>query len=159
MNRESRTRSGPIDWTELLASHDINVINDILVENLSNIYDTEAPLKKIQVRKTFRSWVTDDIKNKMRDRDRKRELAIQTGDREDWKNYRNARNRVTKDLRKCKKLSLQWDLQQAGGGKRHKKAVQCHQKFDGMATGFRSKMFPQRRFTAVKTSPAGSSPD
>ena len=97
-----KDRVRQLNWDDLLECQDMNLINDMLVSRLTSIYDSEAPLCKIQVRKYFKSWVTVELKNSMKDRDSKRERARMTGDRDDWATYRRARNAVTKGVKKCR---------------------------------------------------------
>ena len=85
------------DWTELLASSNIDVINGILEETLRTALDKQAPVRTIQVRNSYKNWVTTDLKDKMTTRDTLRETARLSGEAEDWTRYRQCRNEVTKD--------------------------------------------------------------
>ena len=60
------------DWEELLASRDINTVNNILETRILKVLDDEAPLRVRQIRKNCRNWVNSGLKEKMRDRDIKR---------------------------------------------------------------------------------------
>ena len=92
-----------IDWDPLLASNNIDVINDIFITNILEVLDKMAPLKKYQKRKKMINWLSPELKLKMEERDRLRDVARMTGAPEDWASYRVSRNRCVKDLSKCKK--------------------------------------------------------
>ena len=51
-----------IDWTQLYQATDINIMNDILETELSTVYNEEAPIKKIQIRRNHRCWVGAGLK-------------------------------------------------------------------------------------------------
>ena len=51
-----------VDWSDLYRSNDVDVINAILEENISSVYDQEAPLRKIQIRKNYINWVDENLK-------------------------------------------------------------------------------------------------
>ena len=61
-----------------------------------------APIKTYQVRRNFSDWLNDDIKEKIKDRNEKRELARISGNPAHWKEYRISRNHCTNELRKLK---------------------------------------------------------
>ena len=90
------------DWTDLLESNNVDVINGMLEEVIRGALDKQAPVKNIQVRNNYKSWVTPQLKEDMKRRDSLREMARVSGDPQDWSNYRQIRNAITKDLRKAK---------------------------------------------------------
>ena len=91
-----------IDWEPLYGTNDINIMNDFMETKLSDIYNSEAPLTKIQVRRNYRTWVGEELKGQMRERDQQREIARRSGDREEWQRYKRMRNNVTKMTKNCK---------------------------------------------------------
>ena len=91
-----------VDWKDLLLSKNVDVINDILEAAIRDTLDRHAPVKTVQVRGNFRSWVGPDLKDKMKLRDSLRESARSSGDDMDWRAYRKMRNEVTKDVKKTK---------------------------------------------------------
>ena len=97
-----------VDWKDLLLSKNIDVINGILEEAIRVRLDRQAPVKTIQVRGNFKSWVSLDLKNKMKARDSLREVARISGDAVDWSNYRKIRNEVTKDVKKTKEVHFKY---------------------------------------------------
>ena len=96
-NTERFSRSiGEIDWTEYYTLTDINLINDMFCSKVLEILDREAPLKVFQPRKGYKVWVTEETKLKMTDRDKARDIAIETQDPHRWQTYRAKRNECTK---------------------------------------------------------------
>ena len=92
-----------IDWTELLETENVDIVNDILVNKILEFLDKVAPVKKYQRRKKCRNWVEGELKVALEERDKLREAARVSGRMEDWAIYRVERNRCTKLIRKAKK--------------------------------------------------------
>ena len=92
-----------VDWTSLLACEDINLVNHMLESTIREAYDQEAPLRKIQCRRNYRGWVTDSLKIKMAARDKIREEARLSKNKETWSKYKKIKNEITKETRKTKK--------------------------------------------------------
>ena len=101
-NRRAQESMRNVEWGDLYGSNDINVINSILETKILEVLDREAPLKVCQIRKNYRKWVSKELKDMMNDRDKLRERARTTGDRENWQAYRTKRNKVSKETKKCK---------------------------------------------------------
>ena len=76
------------DCTELLQSNNVDVINGILETAIRGALDKFTPVKTVQVRRGYRSWVTEDLKNLMGIRDNLREAARASQNAEDWERYR-----------------------------------------------------------------------
>ena len=57
--------------------------------------DRMAPVRKLQVKTKYASWVTDDTKNKMEERDLAQQDASDSGLTADWDRYKRLRNGVT----------------------------------------------------------------
>ena len=110
-----------IDWSELLENDDIDIINSQFVEKLSEVLDKVAPIKTIQRRQNYKSWVSQELKQQMQDRDELRERARITGRNEDWILYRQARNLCSKQVGKTKSeyyLKLYGQIEQENNTKR-----------------------------------------
>ena len=90
------------NWMDLLKSTNVDVRNGILEEKIRKALDCQAPVKTVQVRKSFRNWVSSELKNKMTARDNSWETARRSGNPQDWEVYRQLRNEITKDTRKVK---------------------------------------------------------
>ena len=101
--KEYRSQVENIDWSRLLESTDIDVINDIFVSEILKILDEKAPMKNFQKRTNFKNWISEDLKNDMKKRDILRDIARQSRLDEDWQAYRISRNRCVKLSKNCKK--------------------------------------------------------
>ena len=64
--------------------------------NVVDILDDLCPYKTIQYRTEAKTWLTDETKALMNDRDTTRERARRLDDEEAWKLYRSQRNRVNR---------------------------------------------------------------
>ena len=64
-----------------------------------------APIKKIQSRTKYASYISENTKKMMISRNLIFQLASSSGKLEDWNNYKTIRNRVTNALKKEK---YQW---------------------------------------------------
>ena len=93
---------GNIDWGDFYQSEDIDYLNNYFEEKVLKILDEAAPIKTIQSRRKFRNWISEDLKDKMKERDDLRELARNSRRQEDWESYKVARNRCVKEVEKCK---------------------------------------------------------
>ena len=91
-----------IDWTDLYAATDIDIINSIFEEKVLGVLDMMAPVKAFQMRSKFRSWISEDVRNEMLERDRLREVARVSKNDADWSAYRVARNKCVKSLVRSK---------------------------------------------------------
>ena len=90
------------DWTELLLSDNIDVMNGILEKVICDALDKVAPMKVVQTRRNFKNWVTNDLKDKMTHRNSLREKARVSSQQDDWDDYRKARNIVTKETKRTR---------------------------------------------------------
>ena len=92
-----------IDWTNLFDTEDVDIANDIFENNIRNILDEMAPLRKIQIKTKNTTWLAPDTKDSIRMRDLCRTQAANTGDRNKWSEYKTLRNRCTALVRRDKK--------------------------------------------------------
>ena len=53
-----------------------------------------APVRKFQTRVKYAPWISQDIKNKIKNRDAAQEKASKTGFISDWEVYKKKRNEV-----------------------------------------------------------------
>ena len=84
-----RERLKNVDWTDLFNSDNVDTINDILEKEIRDALEETAPMVMIQPRKSYKNWLEDRTKLKMKDRDTAREVARMTKLPEDWKNIEN----------------------------------------------------------------------
>ena len=92
-----------ISWFNLYMCQDPSKAVELLTQNISNILNTMAPIRTIQVRVKYAAWLTDETKAVMRRRDEAQEAAARSGTQDDWRNYKNLRNTATARLRAEKK--------------------------------------------------------
>ena len=100
---EYKQRIASINWTEFNNSENIDIKNDILEKNILEVLNSVAPVITIQRRNSYRNWVSDLMKTKMKERDDLRIIAKNSNRLEDWKIYKTARNACIKGLRDCKR--------------------------------------------------------
>ena len=93
---------GKIDWEEMYESTDMNVINDFFETKVLEVLNKMAPMKTFQSRRKNKSWVSQNVKDLMADRNNLWETAKLSGRPEDWSIYKKRRNEVCKELRKDK---------------------------------------------------------
>ena len=101
--QRAKLKLSEVDWSSLYECENVDIACHKVESELSMVLNREAPMRKRQTLRKFRNWVDESLKEKMRNRDRLREVARLTGDRNDWNSYRRARNQVTKDTRNTKK--------------------------------------------------------
>ena len=100
-----RFRAGiaEIDWTDYYNLTDVNLINDMFCSKVLEVLEKEAPLKVFQPRKGHKVWLTEETKVLMADRDKARDIAVDTQEADKWQEYRDKRNRCTKMTEKDRK--------------------------------------------------------
>ena len=95
-----------ISWWEVYANEDVDIAVDLFTRRLTDILDKMAPVKKFQVRTKYAAWLSDETKERMKERDIAQDKAALSGSQEDWAVYKRLRNGLTKVLHK-EKLSWQ----------------------------------------------------
>ena len=53
-----------VDWESLLAIEDVNVCQELFDKTLKEILDFHCPVKRIQIRRNYTPWLTDELKTK-----------------------------------------------------------------------------------------------
>ncbi|KAJ8969745.1 hypothetical protein NQ317_009579 [Molorchus minor] len=76
---------------------DVNQISNNLINNITNIIDNMCPIeqKLIRTNNKDKKWVTGEVIEKMKIRDKKYKIAAITDNENDWREYRRTRNEVT----------------------------------------------------------------
>ena len=103
-----------LSWWELYQCEDLNQAVLIFSRRTSKLLDKMAPVKKIQVRVRFTTWLSDETKKLMKERDYAQLRASQSNKTDDIHEFKNLRNRVTNRLKKEKKNWKQGKLQECG---------------------------------------------
>ena len=75
----------------------VDVAVRLLSEKRVAILDQMAPMKTVQIRTNYIPWLSQLTKDLMQERDRLQKLAVETKNQDDWRNYKNLRNRQTTD--------------------------------------------------------------
>ena len=99
---EYTARIANIDWGDFLEIQDIDKLNSIFEEKLLSVLDELAPIKVHQKKKLFRNWISDEVKEQMKNRDNLRQTAKMTGNQDDWNKYKSQRNKCVKLLSNVK---------------------------------------------------------
>ena len=84
-----------IKWYDVYACQDVDLAVDLFTSKLTEILDKMAPVKKFQVRTKYAAWVSDNTKEKIKQRDAAQQTAATTQKEEDWAKYRRLRNDLT----------------------------------------------------------------
>ena len=88
----------------------------VLGETLQPSVDDHAPIRKVNIRQSIGSkFMTTEIYNAMRERDRFKKTFHKTRRKTDWENYRQARNRVVSMRRKAVKEHFRKVCEDRGG--------------------------------------------
>ena len=88
-----------IKWWEVYQCEDVNLAVERFTMALTSILDVMAPVKKVQVRRKFASWLSQRTKREMEARDVALEKFTRTRQQEDWAVARGLRNSVNRLLR------------------------------------------------------------
>ena len=96
-----------LSWFELYMCESPSEAAELLTGKLTDILDTMAPIKTIQVRSRYAAWLSEQTKAVLKERDVAQSIASQTGDQDDWRNYKNLRNSAVSRMRAEKKS---WEL-------------------------------------------------
>ena len=86
-----------------MTATNVNIANFNFEEIFCNILNMEAPMGIVQSRTKYNSWITDETKVLLLERDNARLKAKMTDDVNDWEIYRQMRNNCTARQRKDRK--------------------------------------------------------
>ena len=101
------------NWDEILESEDPDIAYSLIEEKLTEALDRFIPVKKFQIRKDQKSWITSETRQLMLDRENARNEAVRSNDDQDWKTYRRIRNKVKDKVKNDKKRYLKNTLDKA----------------------------------------------
>ena len=92
------------NWTDVLATEDLDIAVDILTRKINFVLDQHAPWKVFQLRKNFCPWVTEETKELMKERDSWKDKAkklatlnpgpVTAEQRQAWLEYKKLRNKI-----------------------------------------------------------------
>ena len=100
---EFRLRLERSNLEEIKECQNVDYAAELLVKKLAAILDHMAPIRKIQTRKNYAPWLSTDTKNIQLKRNDAQKKASQSGDPEDWRQFRSLRNLATSKSRTDKK--------------------------------------------------------
>ena len=89
-------------WELVYAERDINTAWSKFKQFLKSAVDKHVPIVERTIRGRECSWLSHEIKAKMKERDYHLKKARRTGKEVDWSMYRRLRNAVTRQIRKSK---------------------------------------------------------
>ena len=102
-----------ISWFSLYMCQNPSKAVELLTKNLTNILDSMAPIRTIQVRAKYAAWLTEETKALLKKRDIAQEAAAKSRDIDTWREYKHLRNRATAKMRAEKKSWEQKKLDKA----------------------------------------------
>ena len=99
------------DRNALYNNNDVNQAWNIMLTNIMSTIDRMCPLKNYKVAKAKEPWVTNDILEMIKDKDRLLRRAKNKNTENDWILVRNARNNVNYQIRRAKANFIQDNLE------------------------------------------------
>ena len=85
--------------------HDVNLKLKIFNDIFHSVLEVHAPIKIVKIRSRSCPYITREIKDLMRDRDRLHRHFLQTRDNSDWNYYKEYRKKVKITLRTLLQLT------------------------------------------------------
>ena len=92
-----------LSWWELYMCEDADQAAQLLTNKLTDILDTMAPVRTIQVRSKYVPWLSDSTKEVLKERNNAQATAAQSQNLDDWRLYKSLRNSATARMRQEKK--------------------------------------------------------
>ena len=88
-----------VSWLDVYLCIDVDLAVRLVSEKNIAILDQMAPMKTVQIRTNYIPWLSQLTKDLMQERDRLQKLAVETKNQDDWRNYKNLRNRINNRLK------------------------------------------------------------
>nr|CAI5843558.1 unnamed protein product [Callosobruchus analis] len=101
-----------IDWNYIYHIEDVDDMVQFITLNLLNIFDSCCPLRIIRVSKNRSPWITHNIREMMKTRDRAYSKFKRTNDVAHWQFYKELKNYVNRAIEVEKKAYLDFSLRQ-----------------------------------------------
>ena len=92
---EFKQKIRELSWYDLYICEDLDQAVKLLTDKLTLILDQLAPVRTIQIRTRYAAWLSPETKTSMKARDTAQKKATETQHPDDWRLYRNIRNKVT----------------------------------------------------------------
>ena len=90
-----------IDWNSQLVG-DIDNMNDVLSNKILTAIDQFVPNKTVTIRPNDKIWMTNEIRLKIRQRNRQHSRAKQNNSQASWNKFKSIRNQVITLIREAK---------------------------------------------------------
>ena len=97
-------------WNNLYACNDVNMAWNILLANIMTAIDEMCPLKQYKVAQAQEPWVTNEILELIKDKDRLLRRAKNRNTQIDWDLARTARSNANFQIRRAKANFVQENL-------------------------------------------------
>lgn len=81
-----------LDWSRFYGEDDVDTLWSIIEANIQTLADKHCPFKEFSERRELKPWITPDLLELLKNRDRLYKLAKRSKDIDDWINARRARN-------------------------------------------------------------------
>ena len=99
-----------LDWNQFYLYNDVNIAWNLLHSRILTTINDMCPLKKFKVAQAKELWVTNEILEMIKDKDRLLRRAKQRNTEIDWELARNARNNTNAHIRRAKANFIQDNL-------------------------------------------------
>ena len=93
-----------LDWSDVINLDDANSAWSLFKNKLMSIMNAHAPPVEKSVKGRDCPWLSNEIRNKMKVRDRLLKQARKSRKEYDWNEYKNSRNSVTRSIRLSRHL-------------------------------------------------------
>ena len=85
-----------INFWGIYQCENVDTALKLLSDSLTEILDEMAPIKTIQIRENYAPWLSNLIKEKMKERDQAQQIAARTKLETDWKTFKRLRNSLNR---------------------------------------------------------------
>ena len=99
-----------LDWNDFYQCEDVNRAWNIMLSYIMDCINVLCPLKKYGVAQAKKPWITKEILEMIKDKDRLLQRAKNTNNQQDWELARTARNNTSFQIRRAKANFIQDNL-------------------------------------------------
>ena len=97
-----------VSWWNIYQTNDASEAAQLFTNKINSILDQMAPVKTFQTSSKYCPWLAEETKNMITERNKAQKLVSENKTDENFKNYKNLRNKVTSSLKKDK---MNWQKQ------------------------------------------------
>lgn len=97
-----------VNWDNIYEMHDVNCMVQFLNENLIEVFDVTAPIRTVRVTKPPAPWLTFNVKEMMKLRDKAFKKFKETRSPTHWNYYKDLKNQVNYAIRREKKAYMEF---------------------------------------------------